>query len=78
MKLYRLMGANEVVVVKTGDNINNPKYTIYRSDARMVWFIIMIPILGNLIALLLWILSLGDKIGINEDSPKPKILFKGN
>ncbi len=68
-KLRYMIGSKDVCVFSPDDESGN--YWIYTEDSHILWFVLMIPIFGNLIALIGWICSLSRKVYF-EDSKGDK------
>lgn len=71
-RLSQLMNTNEVCIIKMDDE--KPRYKIYTNDARSTLFMYFIPILGNIIALISFILSLTRNVYV-DNKKEYNILF---
>ena len=72
MELTHLLNVEEVIIEERNEDGN---YKIYANGHRGFTFIMIIPILGNLMALIWWLSTFGKKY---EYVPKKPKNIKGN
>lgn len=70
-RLYYLGWSRKIAVIKNNDE----GYDLYDSHP-MYYFLLMLPVLGNIISLGLWLFAIFNTVEIRDKEEK-KIIFKG-
>jgi|TARA_R100000049_G_C1956778_1_gene114077 hypothetical protein len=70
-KLKHFINTRQLLVEELSDKSG---YKIYTSDAALVWFLLMVPFIGSIIAFVGWIFSITRNREV-PDKKRSKIIF---
>ena len=74
-KLHYFINANKIKITETINQHNKKSYRIYCDESRTIWFLLSIPFIGNIIAIMGLVCSFTRTIPSKSSKNQPKHIF---